>query len=184
MRKLVAGLFISLDGVTQDPFVWQETFDEDMGAQLKSMISQIDTILLGRVTYQEWAAYWTTTTSDESYAKFINQTPKYVASTTLDHVEWGQFDTATLIKGNLADEINKLKEQSGKTISVQGSPTLVNWLLQNDLLDELQLYVHNVVAAKGTRLFKDGGNMKRLTLIDSKITRSGVAMLTYQPRKD
>jgi dihydrofolate reductase len=182
MRKVTAGLFITLDGVTEAPNLWQETFDEDMGAELMSAMARTDTILLGRVSYQEWAAYWPTATTDQDYANWINNTPKYVVSNTLDKVEWGKFDTVSLLKGNLAEEINKLKRQPGKNIAVQGSPTLVNSLLQHDLLDELQLIVHNVVVYKGKRLFDTGG-LKRLDLVSSKSTRSGVVILTYRPRR-
>ena len=183
MRKVTTGLFITLDGITESPNIWQETFDEDMGAELTAAMSQIDTILLGRVTYQEWAGYWPTATADGEYADFINNTPKYVVSSTLNHVEWGSFDTVKLIKGDsLVQEITKLKAQPGKNIAVQGSPTLVNALLQLDLLDELQLIVHNVAAYQGKRLF-DGGQLKRMDLVSSKSTRSGVVILTYRPRK-
>jgi dihydrofolate reductase len=183
MRKVTTGLFITLDGITQAPNLWQETFDEDMGAELGTALPQIDTILLGRVTYQEWAGYWPNATADGEYADFINNTPKYVVSRTLDHVEWGSFDSVKLIKGErLVEEITKLKAQPGKNIAVQGSPSLVNSLLQLDLLDELQLIVHNVVAYQGKRLF-DGGSLKRMDLISSKSTRSGVVILNYRPRK-
>ena len=183
MRKVTTGLFITLDGITEAPNIWQETFDEDMGVELTAAVSQIDTMLLGRVTYQEWAGYWPTATADGEYADFINNTPKYVVSSTIDHVEWGSFDTVKLIKGDsLVQEITKLKAQPGKNIAVQGSPTLVNALLQLDLLDELQLIVHNVAAYQGKRLF-DGGQLKRMDLVSSKSTRSGVVILTYRPRK-
>lgn len=178
MRKIVAGLFISLDGVTESPDKWQfDHFDDDMMANMGAHIAAEGTILLGRVTYQEWAPYWPTST-DEPYASHINNTPKYVVSTTLDKVEW---KNSTLIKGNLAEEIAKLKQQPGKNIGVAGSPTLVRSLLQNDLLDELTLMVHPVVAGSGKRLFKDGGDLKRLRLVGSKTTRTGVLIVTYQP---
>jgi len=183
MRKVVAGLFISLDGVTESPDKWQfEHFDDDMMAAMSSHIAAEDTMLLGRVTYQEWASYWPTAT-DEPYASHINNTPKYVVSTTLDKVEWGKWDKVTLIKGNLAEEITRLKQQPGKNIGIGGSTTLVRSLLQNDLLDELTLMVHPVVVGTGKRLFKDGSDLKRLKLVDSKATSTGVAILTYQPRK-
>jgi dihydrofolate reductase len=181
MRKVVAGLFITLDGVTEEPGHWQETFDDDMAAAMQLTIDDTDTILLGRVTYQYWEPYWPTSTH-EPFASFINATPKHVISTTLDNVTWGKFDNAKLIKGDLTEEITKLKNQTGKNISVTGSPTLVNSLLQQGLLDELTLIIHNVVAYKGERLFKEG-NLKRLKLIDSKATRTGVIIATYQPRE-
>jgi dihydrofolate reductase len=184
-RKVVAGLFVTLDGVAQAPNEWQETFDEDMGAEFAAFMPEVDTMLMGRVTYQEWAGYWPSYESDgpdAGYANFINHSPKYVVSTTLDNVSWGEFDTITLIKDNLAKEIGKLKKQAGKNIAVQGSPTLVNSLIQHDLLDELSLYIHNVVTYKGKRLFAEG-NLKRLNLVEAKPTRSGVIIARYQPRQ-
>jgi dihydrofolate reductase len=129
------------------------------------------------VTYQEWASYWPTST-DEPFASYINGTPKYVFSTTLDKVEW---QNSTLIKGNVAEEIARLKQQPGNNIGVAGSPTLVEALLQNDLLDELKLMVHPVVAGSGKRLFKDGRALNRLKLVDSKTTGTGVSIFTHQP---
>jgi len=177
MRKVVSGLFISLDGVVESPDKWQfDHFDEDMMAAMGSQIAAQDTVLLGRVTYEEWAPYWPTST-DEPFASHINNTPKYVVSTTLDKVEW---KNSTLIKGNLAEAIAKLKQQPGKNIGVAGSPTLVRSLLQNDLLDELTLMVHPVVVGGGKRLFKDGGDLRRLKLVDTKTTRTGVVILSYR----
>jgi len=179
MRKVVSGLFISLDGVTEAPNEWQfDSFDEDLGTEMGAMIADTDTILLGRVTYQEWADYWPTST-DEPFAGFINNTPKYVVSTTLDSVDW---QNSTLLKGDLAEEIARLKAQPGKTITVTGSPTLVRSLLQQDLLDELTLMIHPVVAGKGKRLFPGASDLKRMQLTSHKITGSGVALLTYKPR--
>jgi dihydrofolate reductase len=181
MRKVTSGLFISLDGVTQSPNEWQfDAFDEDMIAAMTDHINAEDTVLLGRVTYQEWAPYWPTST-DEPYASHINTTPKYVVSTTLDTVEWGKWQNVNLIKGNLADAIGRLKQQPGKNIGVAGSPTLVRSLLQADLLDELTLMIHPVVAGKGKRLFEGEGVLKRLKLVAGKTTKSGVSLLTYQP---
>jgi len=181
MRKVVAGLFISLDGVTEAPYEWQfDVFDEDMSAAMTDHLNAEDTILLGRVTYREWAPFWPTST-DEPYASHINTTPKYVVSTTLDTVEWGTYQNASLIKDNLTDAIGQLKQQSGKNIGVAGSPTLVRSLLQADLLDELTLMIHPVVAGKGKRLFEGESALKRLKLAASKTTGSGVSFLTYHP---
>ncbi len=181
MRKVVSGLFISLDGVTESPDKWQfDYFDEDMGEAMASHLAEEDTMLLGRVTYEGWLPYWPTST-DEPYASHINNTQKYVVSTTLDRVEWGQWGKIGLIKGNLAEEIDKLKQQPGKTIGVAGSPTLARSLLERDLLDELTLMVHPVVVGSGKRLFTEGSDLKKLKLVNSKMTRSGVAILTYEP---
>lgn len=181
MRKIVASLFVSLDGVAESPNKWQFEFDDDMMAAITAEAAVVDTILLGRVTYQEWLHYWPTST-DEPFASHINNTPKVVVSTTLGNVEWGQWNTINLIKSNLAEEIAKLKQQPGKGIAVVGSPTLARTLLQSDLLDTFRLWVHPVVVGSGKRLFKDGDELKRLKLVDSKVTSSGCAILTYQPR--
>ena len=181
MRKVNAGLFITIDGVTEAPDKWQfDVFDDDMMAIMTAHIAAVGTILLGRVTYQEWTPFWPTST-DEPYASHINNTPKYVVSTTLDTVEWGAYDNINLIKGNLAETIAKLKQQPGKNIGVAGSPTLARSMLQAGLLDELTLMIHPVVAGSGKRLFGDADALKRMKLIESKTTKSGVAVLTYRP---
>jgi dihydrofolate reductase len=183
MRKVVASLFISLDGVVESPDQWQfDVFDEDMGRELTEQISEQDAFLLGRKSYEEWATNWPTS-QDEPFASFINNTPKFVVSTTLDKVEWGLFDTIKLLQGSLVEAVTALKQQSGKNIGVGGSPTLVQSLLENDLLDELRLQVHPVIVGHGKRLFRDGSPTKRLTLVESKTTSTGVLLLTYQPRQ-
>ncbi len=179
MRKVVAGLYISLDGVVESPDRWQfDHFDDEIMSSMGSQLEAEDGVLLGRVTYQEWAAYWPTST-DEPFASFINNIPKYVVSTTLDKVDW---NNSKLVKGTLKEEITRLKEQPGKNIGVAGSPTLVHSLLVNDLLDELTLMIHPVVVGSGKRLFKGGRGLKRLRLVGSQVSSSGVAILTYQPR--
>jgi dihydrofolate reductase len=176
MRKVISSLFLSLDGVAEEPSDWQFEFDEVMGAEMGTEIAGTDTMLLGRVTYQYWP-----TAEDEFFASHINNTPKIVVSTTLDSVEWGKFNTVTLVKGNLKAEIARLKQQPGKNIAVAGSPTLARSMLQADLLDELKLWVHPVVAGKGKKLFDAAGDLKKLKLVSSKPIPSGVVILTYQP---
>jgi len=177
MRKVIGALFITLDGVVVSPDQWQFEFDEGMEEEMMKHIAVQDAVLLGRVTYEEWAPYWPTATDD--FAGFINNTPKYVFSSTLDNVDAWQ--NSTLLKGDLADEIATLKQQPGQNIGTAGSPTLVRSLLQANLLDELILMVHPAVAGHGQRLFSDDGELQRLQLVDSKATRSGVVILTYQP---
>jgi dihydrofolate reductase len=182
VRKVVAGLFISLDGITESPDKWQfEHFDEDMMAAMSAYIAEVDTVLLGRVTYQEWASYWPNS-PDDLFAPHINNAPKHVVSTTLDDVEWGKWGNATLISGDLAEAVADLKRQPGNNIAVEGSPSLVESMLQDDLLDELTLMIHPVVAGGGKRLFKDGRALKRMWLVDSKTTATGVSILTFEPR--
>lgn len=182
MRKVISALFITLDGVTESPDQWQfDHFDADMMEGMGAELAEQDTVLLGRVTYQEWANYWPNAT-DEPYANFINSTPKYVVSRMLEKVEWGDWENVTLLKGDLAEEITRLKDQPGEKIGVQGSPTLVRSLLRAGLIDELTLLLHPVVAGKGKRLFQGDSDLARMRLVYSKETRSGVMILTYEPR--
>jgi dihydrofolate reductase len=184
MRKVVAGLFISLDGVVESPDQWQfDVFDDAMGAAIFEQVATQDAALMGRVTYDEWRTYWPNATSDEDFAKFINTVPKYIVSNTLDDVSWGDYKTVNLIKGDPTAEVTRLKQQPGKTIAVLGSPTLVNSLLYKGLLDELLLMIHPVVVGKGKRLFNDGDALKRLKLVESKISSTGVPILRYVPRE-
>ena len=184
MRKVVSWLFISLDGVVEAPNEWQfDVMDDDMITDLTSQTDAEDAMLMGRVTYEDWLPFWPTST-DEPYASHINNIPKYVVSTTLDDVQWGKWEKPTLIKEDLAAEINKLKQEPGKNIGVSGSPTLVRSLLQENLLDELKLMIHPVVVGKGRRLFAEDIDLKRLQLVDSKVTGTGVVIVTYQPVKN
>ena len=179
MRKIVAGLFISLDGVVEAPENWQMPyFNDEMGEVVGSNMAAADTMLLGRRTYQEFADFWPNQSSDEQFADQINSIPKLVASTTLDRVDW---QNSILIRGNVAEELAKLKEQPGKNINVTGSVTLVRSLLRDDLLDELGLLVHPIVVGAGKRLFEAGSGQIPLTLVDSKTFSTGVVSLTYQP---
>jgi len=181
MRKIGAGLFISLDGVTESPETWQsEYFDADMLADLSAQIAAEDTILLGRRTYEEWQRFWPSATV-EPYASHINNAPKYVVSTALDHVEWGQWNNVTLLDGSFDEAIRRLKQQPGKNIGVGGSPTLVRSLLQHDLLDELRLALNPVVIGRGSRLFEGQNDLKKMRLVDCKRTGTGVVLLTYEP---
>ena len=179
MRKVTAGLFVSLDGVAESPDQWQFAFDEEMGAAMSRMLAEQDAILLGRVTFTEWAGYWPTAT-DEPFATWINTTPKYVASTTLTSVDgWAN---STLITGSVADYLATLRQQDGGTIGTAGSPTLVRSLLAQGLLDELTLLIHPVVAGGGRkRLFADDDPLTRLELTASESTSSGVIIATYTP---
>jgi dihydrofolate reductase len=183
MRKVSSGLFITMDGVTEEPSDWQETFDAEMGEKLGDYITNTDTIILGRVTYEYWAPYWSTAESDGGFADHINNTQKYVVSSTLDTVAWGDYDTVALIKENVVEAINKLKQLDGKNIGVSGSPTLVQYLMEKEVLDELQLFIHPVVANKGKRLFKEGGALQRFNLVECQPTSSGTIIATYKLRK-
>ena len=180
MRKIVAGLFMSLDGVYEAPDQWHfPYFNEEMGEAVDSQIAASDSMLLGRVTYQEFAGYWPNQTSSEvDIADYMNNTPKLVVSTTLDRVD--EWQNSTLIKGNVVDELTKLKQQPGKNIAITGSGTLVRSLLRDNLLDELRLLVHPIVVGSGKRLFPEGTGQKPLKLVESKTFSTSVVYLTYQ----
>lgn len=179
MRKVVSSLYVSLDGVTSSPEKWQfDHFDSGVMASLGASMASQDSVLLGRVTYQEWAAYWPTS-RDEPFATFINQAPKYVFSTTLKKVDWAN---CTLVKESLKGAVRDLQQKAGKDIGVAGSVTLVQSLLQEDLLDELTLMVHPVIVGTGRRLFSETQQPRRLRLMGSQVTPTGVAILTYKRR--
>ena len=181
MRKVVASEFVSLDGVVESPEKWHfPYFNDQMGDAIGAAMASSDAMLMGRVLYEEWAAFWPNQDPDENpVAARMNGVRKYVVSTTLEEpLEW---QNSTLIGDNVAEEISRLKEQPGKDISISGSPTLVRSLLEEDLLDELRLMVHPIVVGSGKRLFEDGGDQKALQLVDSKIFSTGVVYLSYQP---
>lgn len=181
MGKVAAGLFITLDGVVQAPENWSfDSFDADMGMAMGKAINGQDAVLLGRVTYEEWVSYWPTS-DNEPFASFINSAPKYVFSKSLNTVNW---QNSTLVKGDLVEEVTKLKQQYSKNVGTTGSPSLVRSLLAANLLDELILMVYPVIAGSGARLFTDNSTLKRMKLIDSSITASGVAILTYTPLRE
>jgi dihydrofolate reductase len=150
-----------------------------MGEAIGAAMADSDAMLLGRMTYEEWAALWPSHRGeDQQFADYMNDTPKFVVSTTLQ--EPLQWSNSTLIKGNLAEEIDKLKQQLGKDIGISGSGTLVGSLLEEDLLEELRLMVHPVVVGSGSRLFEEGGDSKNLELVDSRTFSTGILYLTYR----
>jgi dihydrofolate reductase len=175
MRKIVVTEFISLDGVIENP-AWSFPYWNDEISNFKD-VEQVnsDTMLMGRVTYDGFAAAWPNRTSDG--ADYMNNTRKYVVSTTLDKAEW---KNTTVIKANVVEAIKKLKEQEGTDILVYGSGELVQTLLQHNLVDSLRLLVYPVVIGEGKRLFHDGTTAK-FTLEEAQAFSSGVTALVYGP---
>ncbi|MEV1246253.1 dihydrofolate reductase family protein [Nonomuraea sp. NPDC050022] len=178
MRKIVAGLFISLDGVVESPEKWHfPYFNDEMGEIVGSQMEQADVMLLGRRTYQEFAAHWPQQDpADNPFADRMNNTPKYVVTNTLDTAEW---QNTTIIKGDVVAGLTKLKERPGKDIGITGSAALVRSLLADGLLDELRLLVHPIVVGSGKRLFEEGTGQIPLQLADSRTLSTGVLSLTY-----
>ncbi|MDN3357208.1 dihydrofolate reductase family protein [Actinomadura sp. DC4] len=178
MREIVAGLAMTLDGVVDSPSGNWMMFDEEMAEVIAAGIAEADAILLGRRTYLAFAAMWPTLGRDVPMSAFMNDTPKYVASRTLDTVEWAG---STLLQGDLAGALTELKRRPGKNIQVPGSPHLVRSLLREGLLDRLSLTIHPIVLGTGARLFEDEKDRRRLRLVDSRTFRSGVVSVTYEP---
>lgn len=178
MGKIVVTEFVSLDGVIEDPHLWNPPyFDEDAGKFKLEETMSSDALLLGRVTYEGFAAAWPGRTDEAGFADKFNSMPKYVVSTTLENPEW---NNSTVIRGNLAEEIGKLKQQYQQDIVIHGSGQLLDSMMEEGLIDEYRLMIFPVVVGKGQRLFKEGRNAN-LKLVDTKTTGSGVAILTYEP---
>jgi dihydrofolate reductase len=175
MRNIVVTEFLSLDGVMEHP-AWTFPYWNDEIARFKGdETSASDALLLGRVTYQGFAAAWPEST-DEG-APYFNSVRKYVVTTTLDTLEW---NNSRLIKGNIVEEITNLKQQEGQDILVNGSATLVQTLIQHDLVDRYRLLVYPVVLGNGKRLFNEG-TTATLKLVESQLFSSGVVALVYEP---
>ena len=176
MRKIVAGLFISLDGVIEDANDWiGPWFGPELGQAVGSMIAAQDAMLLGRVTYDGFAAHWPQQTGE--MADTMNGTAKHVVSGTLESADW---QNSTLIRRDrAAAEIAELKQRPGKNIGMTGSGTLAAWLLREGLLDELHLLVFPVVLGSGKRLFDTPEDKLPLRLINSATFETGVVHLTY-----
>jgi dihydrofolate reductase len=182
MRKVVASELVALDGVMEAPETWHlPYFNDEMGEAIGAATAEADAMLFGRVTYEEFAAFWPNQSGeDQEFADYMNNTPKYVVSSTLgEPLDW---NNSTLIKGDeFTEEISKLKQQPGKDIAINGSGALVRSLLREGLLDELRLMVHPIVVGSGKHLFVEGGDRKALELVDSETFSTGVLYLTYRP---
>jgi len=184
VRRLVGHAIVTLDGAANFDAV-ADTIGElrDTPEVLDLFLARCaeeDAMLLGRITYQEWADYWPT--SDfKSYADHINSVAKYVVSSTLDSAPWGAHEPASVISGDLAEAVASLKSQPGGTIGVHGSPSLTESLLHAGLLDELRLEIYPVVAGVGARLLNPGRSSKRMHLSDCTATSNGVLIVSYEP---
>ncbi|MGQ0434405.1 MAG: dihydrofolate reductase family protein [Microthrixaceae bacterium] len=191
--KLTISTFLSLDGVMQAPGGpeedtsggfehggWSYPYaDEDFGKVVDGWFQAADAFLLGRKTYEIFAGYWPKVTDEDNpIATNLNRLPKYVASKTLDKVEW---NNSTLLKGDVADAVAKLKAQPGNEIQVHGSGNLAQTLIKHGLIDEYRLFVYPVVIGEGKRLFADGAVPAALKLVDTMTTSTGVTVNAYQP---
>jgi dihydrofolate reductase len=187
MGRIVVTEFISLDGVIEAPGGGEDfkhagwTFEISRGAEgdqfkLEETMAS-EALLLGRVTYEGFAAAWPGRTDEAGFADKFNSMPKYVVSSTLKNADW---NNSTILSGDVVDEVEKLKSKVDGDIVVHGSAQLVQTLVEHDLVDELRLMVFPVVLGTGKRLFGETADKKSLKLADSKIVGDGVAILTYQ----
>jgi dihydrofolate reductase len=183
MRKLAVTENITLDGVIDASEGWFSPADDgdvdqsDMIDALQEQQRNADAVLFGRVTFEEMRGYWPHQTDDETgVTDYLNAVNKYVVSTTMTDPEW---ERTTILSGDLADEIGRLKEEPGKDIVATGSIRLVHSLIAAGLVDEYRLFIYPVVVGKGARLFEDARNVPRLALVESQAFRSGVVLSRY-----
>jgi dihydrofolate reductase len=177
-RTLAATLFMTLDGVVEAPEKWSFPFWSNETGKFKlAELHATDALLLGRVTYEGFAAAWPGQKDPDGFADRFNSMPKYVASKTLKKLEW---NNSHLIKGELAAEVSKLKQKPGGDIVIHGSPTLIRSLLPYNLIDEYRLLVYPLVRGQGKRLF-DEASQANLKLAESETFSKGVVKLVYRP---
>jgi dihydrofolate reductase len=189
--KLMATMMLSVDGVYQGPGAPDEDrrggferggwvaphLDEEGGRSMTSVFERADALLLGRRTWEIWEPYWPHHDEGDPVSHGINVLPKYVPSTTLNDPGWNTH----VIAGNVEAAVRKLKAKPGRELQVHGSGTLLRWLLERDLVDEINLLLFPVVVGDGLRLFPEQGETHALTLVESRTTPSGVTLQTYRP---
>jgi dihydrofolate reductase len=180
MRNVIVSEDLTLDGVMEAPERWAFPYhSDDMGEAIQAQMRAADAMLFGRVTYDAFAAYWSLQPAGSSiFADYLNATPKFVASRTLNTAAW---TNTTLINAQVADRISALKRQPGGDIVLLGSAALAQSLIDDDLIDEYRLFVYPLVLGRGKRLFKAESERKGLRLIAATTFKSGVTLLRYQP---
>lgn len=178
--RLVATEYISLDGVFEEPGHWSGPFFNDEAGQFKwDELQASDALLLGRKTYEGFAAAWPTMPGTGEFGEKMNTMPKYVVSSTLDKLEW---TGSRLIKGDLTEEILKLKKQPGKDLLLSGSAQLFNALMRENLIDLYRFMLHPIVLGKGKRLFANEEGRNVLDLTETKRFSAGIVILEYTPQ--
>jgi len=181
MRKIIVSAWISIDGVFDADTMpqWFFPFDSTERQQyITKGIMECDTILFGRTTYEMLASFWPYQTNDDmGPASKLNSVKKYVISSKLKKAEW---NNTTIISTNIVEEITRLKQQKGSEIQIEGSATLVQSLIKDNLIDEIRFLVHPIIAGSGKRFFKDGMNTNELKLVKTQTLEKGVVALYYQ----
>ena len=181
MRKVIVSTYMTLDGRVDEVRDWAVPYDDDGAAKYHTdLLMNSDALLLGRKTYELFAAIWPPRSGEFPYVDKLNSMAKYVASTTLRELEW---ENSHLIEGDVPEAVAELKRQPGQDLIVYGSHDLMHSLLEHDLIDEYQLWVYPVVLGKGRSFFKDGLERMALDLVDTTVIPPGVAILTYQSQR-
>ena len=183
MRKLVATELVSMDGVAESPDEWALSYtDDEMQAEDASGMAASDAMLLGRMTYEEFASFWPNQPGGDPMVDYINSVRKYVVSKTLEEpLEWNNSTLIGGAGGSIVEEISALKRERGGDITITGSLILVRSLMREGLLDELRCVVCPVVRGSGRRLFDEEADRRELELVDSKTFGTGAVTLTYRP---
>jgi dihydrofolate reductase len=184
VRRVVVSTYATLDGVIEDPAWSAPYFNDEAQHFARDQLWASDALLVGRKTYEIFAASWPTREWIEregDFAERMNSLPKYVASTTLtEPLEWSN---STLLKGDVAAEVGRLKEEPGQDMLMYSSVELMDTLIQHDLIDEYRIWVHPVVLGRGKRLFKEGHGKTDLKLVGTTTLGTGVVILAYQPAR-
>ena len=194
MRKIISLIHLSLDGFASGRDKWDLNwiaYDNELEQDAHSLHDLTDAVIWGRVTYEGMASYWLTvpgnpesTEAERNHASWLESATKIVVSRTLDHIDWGGAENTVLIKDNIAEEINKIKQQPGKDIWFLGSPALAQTFMEHDLIDEYRVNINPTMLGSGQRFFGGFDNKRPMKLLESKTFKSGVVALHYERVRD
>ena len=181
MRKVIVSTYMTLDGRVDEIRDWAVGYNDDRAVQYHSdLLMNSDGLLLGRHTYEIFAALWPSLSGELPYIDKLNRMAKYVASTTLKEVAW---ENSQLIEGEVGEGVAKLKQQPGQDLVLYGCHDLMHSLLAHDLIDEYRILVHPVLLGKGRSFLKAGAKRVNLDLVDTTALAGGVTILTYRPMR-
>jgi dihydrofolate reductase len=192
MRKVISLIHLSLDGFAGGPngeLDWI-SYDEELEQYSHAMHAMTDAVIWGRVTYQGMASYWLTvpgnpdsTAAEREHAQWLDNATKIVVSRTLERIEWNKAQNTVLIKDNIAEEINRIKQQDGKAIWFLGSPGLLQTFIELDLIDEYRININPTILGSGTSRFGSLNRQVPLKLLEARTMKSGVTALRYEPER-
>jgi dihydrofolate reductase len=179
MGKIIASIYVTVDGVFENPGEWHfSVFNEEMNVYARDLLFSSSGVLLGRKTYDVFAASWPAIEDEEGFAARMNSISKWVASTTIKEARW---QNSTVLDSDVVAAVSALRREPGGPILIYGSGQLVRSLIPHGLIDELRLWVHPSILGEGGRLFPDGGTPAGLKLLNVEPLTNGVVILTYAP---